>query len=301
MQGAILQDADLSGVISGQLIGTPSSLPTNWFMVNGFLLQRMPSISPPALGRAVVGKTLTPQLGTLPEGSSVTYSWLDGETAIPGETGPSLLISAPLAGHDIAVRVTVRKVGFEEVVLTSLNTKVAIGTLDILTPTLLGNALVGSTLSTEALNLDPETQVAIQWLENGNPKVGSTSIKLTLTSSMVNKEVSVRFSFTRPGFETLTLTTRSVKVGLGVLTAVTPKITGTAKGAKTLTAVSAKRVITATIQYQWLLDGKAIKGATKSTYKVLSTQKGHKISVQVTQVAAGYKSAVNISTPLKVG
>jgi uncharacterized protein YjbI with pentapeptide repeats len=301
LEGAILKDADLSGVTSGQLTGTPSSLPTNWFMVSGALLQKMPSISLPTLGRAVVGKTLTPQLGTIPAGATATYSWLDGGTAIPGATGASLLISAPLAGRDIAVRVTVSKAGFEEVVLTSLTTKVVLGTLDIRTPSLLGNPLVGSTLSTESLTLDPETQVAIQWLENGTPKAGSTSTKLVLSSTIMSKMISVRYTFTKAGFETLTLTTPEVKVGLGVLTAVTPKITGTAKVAKTLTAVSAKWASVATIQYQWLLDGKAIKAATKSTYKLLPTQKGRKISVQVTQIAAGYKSAVKISTALKVG
>lgn len=301
LQDTILKDADLSGVNSSQLTGTPSSLPANWYMVSGVLLQKMPTVTAPTLGRAVVGQTLTPQLGTIPAGATATYSWLDGETPISGATGSSLLIGGTLVGHDISVRVTISKIGFEEVILKSLATKVSAGSLTLTAPKILGGALVGSTLTLESLSIDGDTKILFEWLENGTPKAGATSAKLAIVSTMLNKELSARVTVSKPGYESLILNTSRLKVGLGVLPAVTPKITGTAKVAKTLTAVSAKWASVATIQYQWLLDGKAIKGATKSTYKLLPTQKGRKISVQVTQIAAGYKSALKISTALKVG
>jgi uncharacterized protein YjbI with pentapeptide repeats len=306
LTSANVENADFSGAIferitSSQVKGIPKVMPEGWVLVDGVFLKLQGTTMRVDLGVAVVGKDLVPQIIGFPDTTDITYQWLENGTPLASSNGQNLIPSPGQAGKTISVQLTLRRPGYLDKTITSSGVVVAPGKLSLVAPKMLGNALVGSTMSTEAIALDPDTQVTIQWLENSTPKAGSTSNKLVLSSTMVNKEVSVRFTFTKAGFETLTLTTPGVKVGLGVLTAVVPKISGTAKVAKTLTAVSAKWASTATIQYQWLLDGKAIKAATKSTYKLLPTQKGRKISVQVTQVAAGYKSAVKVSSALKVG
>ena len=43
--------------------------------------------------------------------------------------------------------------------------------------------------------------------------------------------------------------------------------------------------------YQWLRDGKAIKGATSSKYKLTKSDAGKKISVTVTAKRSAYASA----------
>ncbi|MDR1043256.1 MAG: hypothetical protein LBL54_05060, partial [Clostridiales Family XIII bacterium] len=43
-------------------------------------------------------------------------------------------------------------------------------------------------------------------------------------------------------------------------------------------------------KYQWLRNGKAIKKATKSSYKITKADKNKKISVKVTGTVEGYTS-----------
>lgn len=88
-----------------------------------------------------------------------------------------------------------------------------------------------------------------------------------------------------------TRTTASPKV----LTAGTPTVTGAAVVGSTLTARPGRWTSGAKLSYQWLSDGKIIKNATKSTYKVPSGQVGKRISVRVSGAATGYASAQKTS------
>jgi hypothetical protein len=81
----------------------------------------------------------------------------------------------------------------------------------------------------------------------------------------------------------------------------TPSFTGTAKVGSVLTAKVTSWAPGAVLKYQWLLDGKAIRGATARTYKLLSTQKGKRISLTITQTAPGYVTATKTSAAIKVG
>ena len=59
------------------------------------------------------------------------------------------------------------------------------------------------------------------------------------------------------------------------------KITGTPKVGKTLKAVPGT-TDGATVKYQWLANGKAIKKATKPSLKLTKALKGKKVSVKAT-------------------
>ena len=52
--------------------------------------------------------------------------------------------------------------------------------------------------------------------------------------------------------------------------------------------------------YQWLLNGKVIKGATKSTLKLAKGDKGKKISCRVTATETGYANGVATTKSVKV-
>ncbi|MDR1790900.1 MAG: hypothetical protein LBR20_04485 [Propionibacteriaceae bacterium] len=73
-----------------------------------------------------------------------------------------------------------------------------------------------------------------------------------------------------------------------------PTISGTAKVGKTLKA-KAKFDPKPTYSYQWYRDGKAIKHATKSSYKLVKADKNKKITVKVTGSKSGYKAASRTS------
>lgn len=72
---------------------------------------------------------------------------------------------------------------------------------------------------------------------------------------------------------------------------VKPTVSGTAKVGKKLTAKVKAWSPKATFKYQWLANGKAIKGATKASFKLTKSQKGKKITVKVTGSRSGYVSA----------
>ncbi|MDF1488876.1 hypothetical protein [Tessaracoccus caeni] len=79
-------------------------------------------------------------------------------------------------------------------------------------------------------------------------------------------------------------------------TSPTPKISGTAKVGKTLTAKPGTwKPSGVKLGYQWYRDGKKISGATKSTYKVSKSDKGKRITVKVTGSKSGYISVTKTS------
>ena len=53
------------------------------------------------------------------------------------------------------------------------------------------------------------------------------------------------------------------------------------------------------LSYQWLRGGKSIKGATKSTYKLVKADKKKQISVKVTGTKAGYTTLTTTSAKTK--
>jgi hypothetical protein len=98
----------------------------------------------------------------------------------------------------------------------------------------------------------------------------------------------------RAGFDT-TLTEI-----LGTLTAPTPSIAGKAKVGRTLRATAGKwGPQPVTLSYQWFRDGKPIKRATRAAYPLTAKDRGHKITVRVTGVKAGYATATRASKATK--
>lgn len=88
----------------------------------------------------------------------------------------------------------------------------------------------------------------------------------------------------------------SVKmVALKNLTAPTPKISGTAKVGKKLTAKPGTWTSGAKLSYQWYRGSSKISGATKSTYQLTSKDKGKKVIVKVTGSKSGYLTVTKAS------
>ncbi len=76
----------------------------------------------------------------------------------------------------------------------------------------------------------------------------------------------------------------------------TPKISGTAKVGKTLKAKAGTwKPSGAKFSYQWYRGSSKISGATKSSYKLTSKDKGKKITVTVTGSKSGYLSVAKTS------
>ena len=54
------------------------------------------------------------------------------------------------------------------------------------------------------------------------------------------------------------------------------------------------------VRYQWMRNGKAIKGAKGATYRVRAKDRGKKISVKVRAKAKGYETGKRTSKKVKI-
>lgn len=89
-----------------------------------------------------------------------------------------------------------------------------------------------------------------------------------------------------------TVTYKPVFTGLGA------SITGTARIGKTLTADAGSPSPTPdSTSYQWFADGKSIKGATETTFKLTDDQVGKRITVRVIAKKSGLPDASDTSDP----
>jgi hypothetical protein len=169
-------------------------------------------------------------------------------------------------------------------------------TLSVTTPVTVGRAATATLTSGWQFDVN----LVYQWYLNGLPLPGVVSKTYTPQPKDSGKTLSTAVVVTKPGYEDLTILSSGKIVATGTLSTKTPTISGAVKVGSTLTAKTTPWISGAKVSYRWMLDGKAIKGATKSTYKLLSSQKGRRISVSVAQSAAGYTSATKVSVSTRV-
>lgn len=105
----------------------------------------------------------------------------------------------------------------------------------------------------------------------------------------MNAKLSVRVTGKLSGYDSLSRTSASVTVVKGTLTVKTPTITGTRKAGKTLTVKAGSWGPGAVaLSYQWYCGSTKLTGATKTSYKLTSKDKGKKVSVVVRGTKSGY-------------
>ena len=170
-------------------------------------------------------------------------------------------------------------------------------------PTISGTAKVGKTLTAKAGTFSMAGKVSYQWLRNGAAISGATASTYTLRSADQGKRISVRTTLkpTTPGYgHAVRSSAQTAKVVIGDAPKATtlPKISGTVKVGKKLTATRGSWSLTGlTYTYRWQRDGKDITGATKSTYVLTKADAGKKIRVKVTASRAGYTTGTARSNP----
>lgn len=141
-----------------------------------------------------------------------------------------------------------------------------------------------------------------QWMANRTAIPGATGKTLKLAAAQSGTSITVAVTGTSVGYTTATLTSKpTANVTALKLTATPgPKITGTAKVGKKLTAKPGKwKPSKIALTYQWYAKGAAINGATKSSCALTKSEKGKKITVRVTGAKAGYASVTKTSKATK--
>jgi len=284
----------VTGTRPGYTSVTRNSVPTS--PVAKATLEATPT--PKVTGTAVVGQALTAVPGTWsPDPVSLSYQWLRGATPIPGATKAGYDVTAADLGAGLKVTVSGWKTGYNAVAKTSAATAaVTKGTLsDTPTPKITGTTTVGQTLTADAGTWAPApVALTYQWFRGTTAIKGATASTYVLQAADATSTIRVAVTGAKAGFGTVVKTSGATGAvaALGKITAGKPKITGTARAGKTVKASPGSWGPGGVkLSYRWYRGSKAISGATKSSYKLTSADRGHTVSVKITGSRTGYTSA----------
>lgn len=252
-----------------------------------------------------VGDTLTPvHADWVAQGYSVEYRWYSnlGYVNHRGHTKDLTLIPGD-EDKTYRIWVILRKAGQPDIGIWSDPTPVIQKGLLQATPTprISGKVQVGSKLTANPGAWDAGVSVSYQWLAGGRVISGATGREHTVRAADSGKRITVRVTGTKPSYESVSKTsaaTGTVKTAKLSKTP-TPKVKGTAKVSRTLRVTTGKWDSGVKLTYQWRTNGKAIKGATKSSYKLKRGDRGKTITVSVKGTKSGYTSVTKTSKKTK--
>ncbi len=250
--------------------------------------------TPTVSGTLAVGSTVKAKAGSWTSKTKLSYQWLRGGDAIKGATKSSYKIASADAGEQLSVKVTGRRSGYATVATTSAAT---VRVTKPATPKIDGSAVVDAKLTALPGSWSTGTKFSYQWLRSGGKIRGATSATYQVGKSDIDKQLSVIVTGTQSGWGTATSTSaRTAKV----LKAGTPTISGTVAVGSTVKVKAGSWTSKTKLSYQWLRGGKAIKGATKSSYKIASADVGEQLTVTVTGKRTGYVTTSKTSAPRTV-
>ena len=255
-------------------------------------------------GTPTSGSTLTAVSGNwTPSSVALSYQWLADSKPISGATHSTLKLNNSTAGKRISVTVTGKKAAYNSASVTSAKTAIVDGGIfSVASPKVIGNPAIGKTLRVDRGYWGTSTaSFSYSWKRNGSPIAGATGTTYKATKADAGKKLTVAVTASATGFVTATVATPATTIGKPLVATPNPTVKGTHKVGKKLTAKSGKwKPAGVKFSYRWLRDGKTIEGATSSTYKVKSADKGHRVSVVLTGSKSGYTSVSKWSASKKV-
>ncbi|WP_179199928.1 hypothetical protein [Streptomyces sp. NRRL B-24572] len=254
--------------------------------------------APGLSGTAVVGGKLTASAGSwsLPV-DSLAYQWRANGVAIAGATASTYTLPSTLFGKQLSVAVTARKAGHPVVTATSAAVVVkGVAPKPTTVPRVSGTVRVGSKVTAVVGTWTPApTSYAYQWRANGVAIAGATGASYVPVASTLGKKLTVTVTALRTGHLSGSYTTAGVTVAVGLAPKATtaPYVTGTVRVGRTLTLNrGAWTPAPTSYAYQWYANGRAISGATRTTFTLTSAQRGLKITVRVTAYRTGHAAGV---------
>ena len=151
----------------------------------------------------------------------------------------------------------------------------------------------------------PAVALGYQWFLDGVPVPGATTSAVRFSRSDIGHTVTVQVVGAAPYYASVAAMSAPVVVGKALFRTKRPKLRGVPRAGRVL-SVSVKgwkpkpKQKSVKVRYQWLKNGKKIKGAKKATYRVRAKDRGKKISVRVTARKKGYDKAVRSSKKVKI-
>jgi surface antigen len=252
--------------------------------------------SGPAIsGRPAVGERLVATAGQWSVPSAHTFRWLADGKRIRGATSRRFTPGPELRGRRLSVRVTASQRGYLDGAATSALTRsVARGHLDTLTaPSITGRTRVGEVLKARAGTWSPRPDsTTVRWFAGGEPIRGERNKRLVLRPSQLGQRISVRMIAHRDGYRSSAVTSaRTDRVATGRFDITSPFTMGghPRLGGSLSVRQGEFSPSRAAMTYTWLRDGKAISGATGTTYVPGLRDVGERISVKVHLSAPAYR------------
>lgn len=145
-----------------------------------------------------------------------------------------------------------------------------------------GQTKVGTTLKAKLEADGRLNKRSIQWTRDGKDISGARKVSYKIIAGDLGHKVGVRFSAAATGYQTKTATASTPKVALTKLVPGGVVLRGTSRPGKTMAAVPTKWPSGVKYTYQWYRSGKAIKGATKSSYRLSKLDAKKRVHVVVT-------------------
>ncbi|MFO6452101.1 MULTISPECIES: M1 family aminopeptidase [unclassified Aeromicrobium] len=160
-------------------------------------------------------------------------------------------------------------------------------------PVVSGTGRVGTVLTASAGTWPAGTALTYQWSVGGAPVAGATGSTYRLAPKDVGRVVTVAVTGTKAGWAPVTKVSKALKVAPGLLTRTPrPFQSGLPKVGRTLKVNPGRWDSGVTLSYRWYRGSKAIKGATKKSYKLTKADRGQRIRVKVTARKTGYATVV---------
>lgn len=250
------------------------------------------SAVPSLVGVAVEGGRLTVDAGSWSPGTTHAYEWFADGTPLD-HRGLSLTLGA--AHRDRAISVSLRGSLAGHGSVTEVSAPSA-RVQRAAVPSIRGTLVGGSTLTASPGTWGPGTSLTYRWYADGRAVSGvATKRTFRISSALAGRRLQVRVTGTRDDRPvTRSSATTAVKV---VGSAPTPRIGGARAVGRTLTLTRGTWPRGTTTRYRWYADGKAVSGATRSTFRVPSGAAGKRITVSVTGTRPGYATVTRTSTP----
>jgi hypothetical protein len=289
------QGKELQVKVTGELAGFKATSATS-----APLLVAARKLQPSAVtvsGIFRVGGTVTAAASAWTPPADLTYQWLRDGSSISGATGASYSPVAADAGQLLQVKVTGTAAGYQPASAVSVPRTVAAArsTASVSIPTISGTPAVSVAVTAVLANGTQAKDLAYQWLRDGEPIAGATGSSYTPVPADAERELQVQVSS-----NDVAAVSAAASVRAAEFRASRPGLRGVAKVGRSLTAITGSWSPRPKFAYQWLLDGKPIKGATDDTLHVKAAHAGKSVSLRITATRTGYSTLETTSDAVEI-
>jgi len=268
--------------------------------------------TPIIYGAKRVGQVLSIDVGAWPDNAELTYAWKWSGTASAIGTSSRYTPLVGDLGKKLTVSVTGAVDGYATVTTTSLpTTAILVGVFPLAPlPTISGTQQYGETLTAVTGTWAPGAVFTYVWKRSGVVIASRNDARYTTVLADIGKTLTVTVTAARSGFTALSKTSvvTTAVVAIPFTISPVPTVEGNSSSGSTLSATVGDWSPSAavTFSYVWKrassVTGKktAIAGATRSAYKLVTSDKGKFITVTVTAVKTGYASTSQTSAAREI-